>query len=186
MLDKKSITKNKKIFQITNEKYNVFTAKLIEFLGEQFFIAPASNFNGLFNAFEGGLVDHIIKIAKYAATFNEIIPEKIRCSKETIMKVSFLCEIGKTFLYKSNTYGSYDIVGENAHMSVSERSIFYALSNDVMLTEEEAEAILNYNKPEGQCTLSPLAIILKTAIEFAIMEEQSLNSNGKPEQPTEQ
>jgi hypothetical protein len=179
MIDKKAIAKNKKIFQITNEKYNVFTTKLIEFLGEQFFEAPSESIGG--NAFDGGLVDHIIKIAKYAATFNEILPEKIRLPKDSIMKVAFICEIGKTFLFKKNTSISttnpyYDTIYLNMNMTVEERSIFYALSNGVMLTEDETYAILHKSNLLGK--------ILKSAIEFAIMEESIPDTNARTE-PTE-
>ena len=187
MLDKKSIIKNKKIFEITNEKYHIFTPKLIEFLGENLFTAPASTMLSLHNAFEGGLMDHLIHVAKYAAMLNEILPENMRYSKETILKVSFLCGIGKAFQYKpcdsqwhrENMGKTYEFIEENISMKIGERSLYYALSNGVILTEEESQAILNFDKDDdnkmARWHSTPLTKVLKAAIEFAIMEEKNDN-----------
>lgn len=185
MLDKKEINKNKKIFEKTNEMYNVFTPKLVEFLGENLFNSPASPLLSQHNACTGGLMDHMIKIAKYAAMFNEILPENLRSTKESVLKVSFLCEIGKVFLFtpceskwhRDNQGKMYDYVENLVAMKVGERSIFYALSNGIFLTEEECQAILSIDKDDDDKMIkwhsSPLAKILKTAIEFAIMEEKN-------------
>lgn len=185
MSDKKSISKNKKIFEMTNEKYHVYTPKLVEFLGENLFTAPASTMLSLHNAFEGGLMDHLIRVAKYAAMFNEILPENMRYPKESILKVSFLCDIGKVFQYKpcdskwhrENQGKMYEFIEENISMKVGERSLYYALSNGVILTEEEAQAVLNFDKEDddkmARWHSTPLTKILKTAVEFAIMEEKT-------------
>lgn len=186
-MDSKTIEKNKKIFKKTVETYDIFTPKLIEFLGDALFTAPASTMITLHNSFEGGLIDHLIRVAKYAAMFNEILPENLKCSKESVLKVAFLCEIGKTFLYKPcesdwhrKTQGKlYDFVEDNVSMKVGERSVFYALSNGVILTEEETQAILGFERSEDDKMAKwhsvPLTRVLKSAIEFAIMEESSNN-----------
>lgn len=188
MTDNKSINKNKKIFEMTNTKYSIFTPKLIEFLGEKLFTAPASTMLSLHNAFDGGLMDHLIRVAKYAAMFNEILPENLKCTKESVLKVSFLCEIGKVFQYKTcdskwhreNQGKLYEFVEDTVSMKIGERSLYYALSNGVVLTEEEVQAILNFDKNDDDKMVrwhsTPLAKILKTAIEFAIMEEQIMTN----------
>ena len=189
-MDKKTISKNKKLFEFTNEKYSVYTTKLVEFLGNDLFTAPASTLLSLHNASEGGLLDHLIRVAKYAAMFNEILPETLKCTKESIIKVSFLCEIGKVFLYKpceskwhrENQGKMYEFVEENTSMKIGERSLFYALSNGVMLTESEAQAILSFDKDDDDKMVkwhsTPLTKVLKTAIEFAIMEEKNTENNN--------
>jgi hypothetical protein len=190
MIDKKAIAKNKKIFEMTNEKYHVFTPKLVEFLGDNLFTAPASTMIALHNAFEGGLMDHLIRVAKYAAMLNEILPESMKCTKESILKVSFLCDIGKVFLYKpcesdwhrKNQGKIYEFIDENVSMSVGQRSLYYALSNDVMLTEDEAQSLLFFTEDGDDKTIkwhsTPLTKVLRTAIEFAIMEEKAEFNNG--------
>jgi hypothetical protein len=191
MPEKKALAKNKKIFEMTNTKYNVFTPKLVEFLGENLFTAPASTMTSLHNAYEGGLMDHLIRVAKYASMFNEVLPEKMRYAKESVIKVSFLCDIGKTYLYKpcdskwhrENQGKMYDYIDTGVSMSVGERSLFYALSNGVMLSEDEAQAILFFEKGDEDKTAkwhsTPLAKVLKTAVEFAIMEEKSETNNAE-------
>ena len=186
MLDQKGINKNKKIFEMTNEKYHVYSNKLVKFLGESLFTAPASTLLSLHNSFEGGLMDHLIRVAKYAAMFNEILPENMRYPKESILKVSFLCDIGKVFLYKpceskwhrENQGKMYEFVEDNVSMKIGERSLFYALSNEVILTEEEAQAILTFDREDDDKMIrwhsTPLAKVLKTAVEFAIMEEKTV------------
>jgi len=185
MANEKEINKNKRIFQQTNEKYHVFTNKLIEFLGESYYTAPASTMLSLHNAYEGGLLDHSIRVAKFASMLNELLPEKLKCSKESVIKVSFLSEIGKVFLYKKcesdwhikNQGKIYEFADNVTSMRIGERSVYYALSNEVILTEEETQAILNFEKPDddhmAKWHSSPLSKILKTAIEFAIMEEKT-------------
>lgn len=190
MSDKNLINKNKKLFEMSNSKYLMFTQKLIDFLGDSLFTAPASTMTSLHNAFDGGLMDHLIRVAKYAAMFNETLPEKLRCSKESILKVSFLCDIGKVFLYKpcesewhrKNQGKMYEFIEENVSMRVGERSLYYALSNGVILTESECQAILNFEKEDVDKMVrwhsTPLTKILKTAVEFAIMEEKMEENNA--------
>jgi hypothetical protein len=49
--------------------------KTNEFLGEEFINAPASTMESL-NAFTGGLIDHLLRVASYAVKFNTALPEK--------------------------------------------------------------------------------------------------------------
>ena len=188
MSDKNSINKNKKIFEMTNEKYQVYTPKLVEFLGESLFTAPASTSTSLHNAYDGGLMDHLIRVAKKAAMFNESLLEEIKYSKETILKISFLCEIGKVYQYKpcesewhrKNQGKMYEFIEDNISMRVGERSLFYALYNGVILTEEESQAILNFDKKESDDQSywhsQPLTDILRSAVKFAIIEEKHTNN----------
>ena len=62
---KDKILKNREKFDKTNGVYNIFTEELLKFLGEDFFTAPASNMKSMYNAFPGGLIDHILKVTKY-------------------------------------------------------------------------------------------------------------------------
>ena len=96
---KDKIIKNREKFEKTNGMYNIFTEELLKFLGEDFFTAPASNMKSLYNAFPGGLLDHILKVTKYGINVNETLPTELRVEKESIIKVCFLHQIGKTFLF---------------------------------------------------------------------------------------
>jgi hypothetical protein len=49
--------------------------KTNEVLGEEFINAPASTMESLNNAFTGGLIDHLLRVASYAVKFNTALPE---------------------------------------------------------------------------------------------------------------
>jgi hypothetical protein len=185
---KERIEKNKKKFHSTNEKYNIFTPKLLEYLGDAFIIAPASTMKSLHNAFPGGLMDHIILTTKYAVELNLTLPERLRVSNESLIKVCFLHQIGKTFIYKmcesewhrTNQGKMYEFKDDMVSMRVGERSAYYALTYGVELSEEEYQSIINYDKPEddkqAKWHSSTLATLLKQANELAIIEEKSVEN----------
>ena len=52
----------------------------------------------LHNAFPGWLLDHIITTTKYAVDINLTLPEELRVENESLVKVCFIHQIGKTFL----------------------------------------------------------------------------------------
>jgi hypothetical protein len=189
-LDKTRLEKNVKKFEEVNGKYEFFTKDLLDFLGQDYFLAPASPMRDMNNAFPGGLLDHTIKVAKYAVYLNNSLPESMREPLESVLKVSFLSEIGKTFLFKPCTsewhiknQGKYFEFNEDlVSMKVGERSAFYALSNGVKLTEEEYQSILNHDKSEEDKQVrwytSKLGQLLKQATDLAILEEKE-TLNGK-------
>ena len=112
----------------------------------------------------------------------------MRVESHSIVKVCFLHQIGKTFLYKwnesewhrKNQGKIYEYNEELVSLKIGERSAFYALKNGVELNEEEYQSIVNYDKSEDDkqskwygCTLST---ILKQANELAIIEEKTIEN----------
>ncbi len=182
---KERIEKNKKKLYSTNEKYNIFTKELLKFLGDNFITAPASTMLSLHNAFPGGLIDHIILTTKYAVDINLSLPENIRVSNESLIKVCFLHQIGKSFMYKlcesewhrKNQGKMYEFKDDMVSMRVGERSAYYALTYGVTLSEEEFQSMVNYDKPDddkqSRWHSSTLAIILRQANDLAIIEEKN-------------
>lgn len=185
---KEKIEKNKKKLYSTNEKYKIFTKELLGFLGDGFIGAPASTMKSLHNAFPGGLIDHIILTTKYGVDINLSLPENIRVDVPSLIKVCFLHQIGKTFLYKlcesswhrENQGKMYEFKDDMVSMRVGERSAYYALKYGVELTEVEYQSIINYDKPDddkqSKWHSSTLSTILKQANELAIIEEKTLNN----------
>lgn len=182
------INHNINIFAKTNEKYNIFSPELIEFLGEDLFTAPASTMLDLHNCFPGGLLDHLIRVTKYATNFNKVLPENLQQSAESIVKVAFLSEIGKVRAYvdfnsdwhRKNMGKYYDYNNDLVSMRIGERSAIYALSNNVTLTEEEYQAIVTHDKDDDMQVKwhsGVLSDLLKLAIKFAIIEEKELWRN---------
>ena len=128
------IANTKKYFDTTT-KNNVMNDALMAFLGENFIKAPASNMKDYNNAFEGGLIEHLLKVTSYAVLINKSLPEDEQVNHESLLKVCLLHQIGKANLFKpctsewhiKNLGKMYEFNEEQIPMRVSERSLFYAL-----------------------------------------------------------
>ena len=185
---KDSILKNKQTFLEKNELYGILSDELVNYLGEDLFTAPASTMKSLHNAFPGGLIDHILKITKYAIGINRLLPKGMDVDAQSIVKVCFLHQIGKTYLYKwcesewhrNNQGKMYEFNEELTSMRVGERSVYYAMKYGVSLNEEEYQSIVNYDKSEDDKQSkwygSTLSTILKQANDLAIIEEKIYNN----------
>jgi hypothetical protein len=179
---KEKILKNREKFEKTNDVHKILNEELLNFLGEDLYTAPASNMESMYNAYPGGLIDHILKVTKYTLFLNDSLPESIRLKKESIIKVCFLHQIGKSKLFKfcesewhrKNTGKIYDFNEDLVSMRVGERSVYYALSYGVGLTEEEYQSIINFDKPDDDKQSkwygSTLSTLLKQANELSIIE----------------
>jgi len=182
---KEKIVKNKEVFLEKNKLYGILSDELLKYLGEDLFTAPASTMKSLHNAFPGGLVGHILKTTKYAIGINKLLPENLSADAHSIVRVCFLHQIGKTFLYKwnesewhrNNQGKMYEFNEDLVSMRVGERSIYYVTKYGVELSEEEYQAIINYDKTEDDKQSkwygSTLSTILKQANDLAIIEEKN-------------
>lgn len=186
-LTKDEVIKNAKMYFSRGEKYNFMNEELQNFLGAQFIAAPASTRTDLHNCYEGGLIEHMLLVAKYAVNINNTLPENQQVGLESLIKVCLLHQIGKAHLYvakdpvkddwhiKRGMY--YDFNESLVSMRVGERSAFYATKYNIFLTEEEFQAIVNHDKTDddkqAKWHSNMLAVILRQANELAIMEEKS-------------
>ena len=187
MLTTEKVTKNAGKFFKTAETYGFMTTELMEFLGVDFVKAPATTKTSSYNAFEGGLIDHILKVAKYAVTINESLPEGVQVKKDSLLKVCLLHQIGKAKMFiendsqwhKDNLGQMYKFNEDLVAMKVGERSIYYATQHGVSFTEEEYAAILNFDKDDSDKQVkyynSMIGDILKIANTLSIKESQSLS-----------
>tara|TARA_R100000734_G_C3319302_1_gene115081 strand:- start:20535 stop:21110 length:576 start_codon:yes stop_codon:yes gene_type:complete len=182
---KDKILKNKQTFLEKNKLYGILNKELLDYLGEDLLTAPASTMTSLHNAFPGGLIDHVLKTTKYAIGINKLLPDSLSVDAQSIVKVCFLHQIGKTFLYKwcesewhrTNQGKMYEFNEDITSMKIGERSVYYAMKYGVTLSEEEYQAIVNYDKPDDDKQSkwygSTLSTILKQANELAIIEEKN-------------
>ena len=181
LTQEKIVANTKKYFE-TATNNGFMTEELMTFLGESFIKAPASTMESLHNAFEGGLIDHLLRVAFYAVRFNNSLPDDKKVDQKSLLKVCLLHQIGKANLYvdgaewakKNGKY--YDFNNTLISMRVSERSIYYATSNGVTFTEEEFGAILMSDKSDdkqAEYHNSILGDLLKMANLFAIKHEKN-------------
>lgn len=184
MLSKEKVKKNTKKYFETAEKYGFMTDQLMEALGTEFIGAPASTATNLHNAYEGGLIAHLLLTTKYAISINEVLPKHLKVDTTSLIKVCLLHQIGKANLYLPfdskwhNDRGiMYEFNEELVSMRVGERSAYMAQANGVSLTEEEYQAIVNHDKDDtdkqAKWYSTTLGIILKQANELAILEEKT-------------
>ena len=182
---KDKILKNKQTFLEKNELYGILNKELLDYLGEDLLTAPASTMTSLHNAFPGGLIDHVLKTTKYAIGINKLLPESMSVETNSIVKVCFLHQIGKTFLYKwcesewhrNNQGKMYEFNEDLTSMKIGERSVYYTMKYGISLSEEEYQAIVNYDKSDDDKQSkwygSTLSTILKQANDLAIIEEKN-------------
>ena len=184
-LDQKKIVANTKKYFDTATKYGFMNDELMNFLGEAFVKAPASTMESLHNAFEGGLIEHLLRVAFYAVKFNDVLPDDKKVDQASLLKVCLLHQIGKAHLYKpsesewhrKNQGKMYEFNNDLVSMRVSERSVYYALSHGVTFTEEEYSAILMSDKSEDKMAEyhnSILGELLKMANIFAVKHEKNV------------
>lgn len=184
MITKEKVLKNTEKYFTTGEKYKFMTDELMEVLGQDFISAPASTATQYHNAFEGGLIAHLLLVTKYAVSLNGVLPEERRISMNSLVKVCLLSQIGKGSLYipkKSKWHNDrgmwYDFNEDLVSMKVGERSAYLAMTNSVSLTEVEYQAIINHDKDDtdkqAKWHSEPTGVILRQAIELAILEEKS-------------
>lgn len=192
MITESKFNHNKNSFYASASVYNVCPVDFIDKLADMgLFDAPASTMVSLHNAFKGGLVDHLLRVAKYAVKINEMLPgedsgSNMRQTKESVVKVSLLHGIGKVGLYKpctsdwhiKNQGKMYEFNEDLTSMSVGERSIYYIMTHNEanILNDFEFQAILNYDKPQtdkaSEWHTSILGEILRMAVKLAITEEK--------------
>jgi hypothetical protein len=158
MLEQTKILDNTKKYFETATKIGFMNEELMKFLGQEFIMAPASSMADYHNAFEGGLIDHLLNVAKYAVKVNNSLPENKRVNQDSLIKVCFLHQIGKTNLYKpctsewhrKNQGKMYEFNNSLVPMRASERSLYYAMSHGVKFTEEEFSAIMFFDKTDDK------------------------------------
>lgn len=182
-LEKERIVANTKKYFDTATKLGFMNDDLTSFLGEDFIKAPASSMLEFNNAFEGGLIEHLLTVAKYAVLINKSLPEDERVDQNSLLKVCLLHQIGKAKLYtpclsewhREKQGKMYEFNSELTSMRVSERSIFYATSNGITFTDEEYIAILNHDKTDDKMSVyhnSMLGELLKMGSILATKSEQ--------------
>lgn len=182
-LDQVRIVANTKKFFETATKYGFMNNELTSFLGEAFIKAPASSITDYNNAFEGGLIDHLLKVASYAVRVNTSLPEEERVEQGSLLKVCLLHQIGKANLYtpctsewhRKNQGKMYEFNKDIASMRVGERSLYYATKFGIQFTEDEFSAILNFEKTDDKMSEyhnSMVGDLLKMGSILAIKNEQ--------------
>lgn len=183
MLNAKQIESNKKKLLELNVEHKIFTPELLEFLGEEFFVCPASTSTDMYGAYPGGLIHHLFRMCKYSIELNELLPEQMMVEKSKIIKTVILSQIGKVNLFKPNesewhriNLGKlYEYNDDIISLSIGQRSIYYATQYGVKLEDEVFQAIIGVDSGESRknkWSTEPLSHIIKLGFEMALLVEK--------------
>lgn len=183
MLGEEKITQNKERFLTTNTKYEIFTPELVEFLGEDFFLAPFSTSTDMPGAYPGGIVHICFSAASYAFKINDVLPKTLKQDVSKILKSIFISQIGKVFLYSMNDNDwqvknqgkMYKFNDSLIKLRYTDRSLFYANNYGVKIDEETYQSIVSQDKTDDmmlQYHAEPLTYIVKLGFELAILEDK--------------
>lgn len=184
-LEKEKIVSNTKKYFDTATNLGFMNDDLTSFLGEDFIKAPASSMADFHNAFEGGLIDHLLNVAKYAVIINKSLPEDERVDQNSLVKVCLLHQIGKAKLYKpcesewhrKNQGKMYEFNSDLTSMRIGERSILYATNHGIKFTDDEYIAILNFEKTDDKMSVyhnSMIGELLKMGSVLAIKSVEKI------------
>jgi len=183
MLTEEKIKTNASKYFEAGEKYGFMTEDLMNFLGVDIMAAPATTKLDNYNAYKGGLIAHMLRTAKYAVKLNGILPDDMQVTQESLVKVSLLFQIGKTFMFTPNpskwhrdNQGKMYEFNDMVSLKTGERSVYYATKFGVSLTEDEFQAILNYDKLDtdlqAKFHTETLGCLLRQASDLAILESK--------------
>jgi hypothetical protein len=192
MLTTEQLEKNKAKFLETNEKYGLFTEELLNFLGDDFYDSPASTSLDMFGAYPGGLLHHLIKSCTYAIKVNETLPAKMKCDIKSIVRVTFLSQIGKVDMFELNDNNweieklkkVFKFKEVNYKLKNSDKSLFLIMQFNIKLSLDEFYAITELDSDyERTPKQAPTALpqVVKMGFNLAIMEDKlgkMLESNG--------
>ena len=164
------------------KKFGFITDKFLQFFGTDLMTAPGNKTTSYGGAYPGGLIELMLKTAEYGIKINKILPEGQKVKEEDIMKVSFLYQLGKAFMFthnksqwhRDNLGQMYKEVDDLPPLKSWELAIYNIYQTDILLTNDEYIAIMNVEKTCGDFQVANhnnnLGNLLMTAHKIAIKE----------------
>jgi len=146
---------NYQLFLTKLNEIGIPTEKLDEKYGELIKNATFSTTADSGLAYEGSLIYAILyKLTPYAIRLNELLPEPIRASKDSIIKVCLLHQLGKAVRIEPNTND----------WEVKNKGMVFKYKNDM---------------PAIRTGLHSLAMCSECGIEFSIDEVEAMTVNDR-------
>ena len=114
--------KNLEIYIKKLNQVGVDTELLMEKYGEQLMNGTFTNSNEFGNAYNGSLIENILKVlTPYAVRLNELLPEPQRVDKDTLVKVCLLHHIAK----------AVRIIPNDNQWEIEKRGLLYKYNGDL-------------------------------------------------------
>lgn len=174
---------------ISDESRRDKILKMLESIGDELVIAPASAKRDFHNAFAGGLVDHSLRVLRNAVKYSKAM--NLNIERDSVIIAALFHDLGKIgdgtqpYYVKQTDKWREEKLGEVythndklIHMSVGLRSLYVLSSHNVILTQPEWLAIylndgwvLQENKP--YCLKEPALVhVIQTADYFSTLQEK--------------
>lgn len=181
MINEETVKRNFEKYTEALEKLSIDTESLYTTLNSNIILAPSSLTTEFYGAFDGGLIDYSMRVANYMVRLNKQFPEDMRLKQDSLLRVALLHAISysqimvknKSDWHRKNLGKEYEFRNDLVSMTTGERSAKIIVDSGIRLTDEEYQAILNYNKEDDKQSKyysSLLGYILKMAITMAIEE----------------
>lgn len=171
------------------QKYEVYSEKLIEDLGEKLKRAPFATSETSGGAYKGALLDvtlnHICKNAFVRNSSIYGVGHILHCNPTSLMKVLLLQHICKAEMFveqtnawkKKNGY-PYDFNDNiDATLKCGTWSLAICMRYDIKLTQDEIQAMTIIDREDDKNTMfiTPLTLAVKTANQEILVELYRLN-----------
>lgn len=174
---------------ISDESRRDKILKMLESIGDELVITPASAKRDFHNAFAGGLVDHSLRVLRNAVKYSKAM--NLNIERDSVIIAALFHDLGKIgdgtqpYYVKQTDKWREEKLGEVythnhklTHMSVGLRSLYVLSSHNVILTQPEWLAIylndgwvLQENKP--YCLKEPALVhVIQTADYFSTLQEK--------------
>lgn len=155
-LTEETIEKNAAKYFKTGEKRGFMTDEFIEKYGEVLVEAPYSKTDEGPNCFDGGLLDHVVKMTKHALDIHANLSEDKKVDEESLIKVCLLHQIGKANMFVKNDSKwhldrgiNYEFNDETVSLPVATKSLEIANECGIQLSTTEHQAIALYGSEFG-------------------------------------
>ena len=183
MISKEIMEKNFSLYTKKLAQIGVNVDKLTELYGDKIMKASFTNSNEFDNAYEGSLLEIILKVlTPYAVKLNELLPEEQRVDKDTLVKVCLLHQIAKAikFIPNDNQWEVekrqlvYKYDGSLPSIRTGLFSVSMLQECDIKLTAQEIEALTindrDLTDDQSRWHSSVMATIVRQANELTYIQ----------------
>lgn len=183
MVNEESKVKNYELLKTKLEPYGISGEKLEEVFGDKLINATYSMDASINRyAYEGSLLNVVLRVlTPYAIKLSEILPDSIRPSRESIVKVCLLQHLAKSEMFVKSTNEweinkgrLFTFANKRIALRLGMRSVALAIKLGVALSDIELEAMTiidkDANDEQAKLFANPLSIIVKQANEWVNLE----------------
>lgn len=183
MLTEEIKLKNYEIFLQKIEKYGVSKETIESVFGNELINATYAIDNQSHLAYEGSLLNTVLRtLIPYSLKLNDILPDNIKCDKDTIIKIGLIQHLAKSNMFIKNDNNweieklgkMFKFAPNKIALRTGAKALAIAFKLGLTLTDNEIEAITiidkDSNDEQAKLFATPLAVIIRQANELTLTE----------------